>query len=191
MPDLADAYLQAGVRFLQLRAKAAPSRDVLAWADAVARRADAGVWLVVNDRVDIALAAGLRHVHVGQDDLPVNQARRLMGPDAVIGVSTHTRAQIEAGCREGADYIAVGPVFGTRTKDTGYAPVGLALVEHAHKQASEAGGVPIVAIGGITLANAAEVIGAGADAVVVISDLLVGNAPAARVREFLRALGEA
>ncbi len=191
MPDLADAYLQAGVRFLQLRAKDAPARDVLAWTDAIASRAGADALVIVNDRVDIALAAGTRHVHLGQDDLPVEEARRLLGEAAVIGTSTHTAAQVADACRCGADYIAVGPVFGTQTKDTGYVPVGLTLVRQAREQAAALGGRPIVAIGGITVASAAEVIEAGADAVVVISDLLVGGGPPARVREFLRVLGEA
>ena len=84
VPDLADAYLQAGVQFLQVRAKHAPARDVLAWTEAIARRAGEA-WVIVNDRVDIAIVAGTRHVHLGQDDLPVQEARVLVGPgDAVL-----------------------------------------------------------------------------------------------------------
>jgi thiamine-phosphate pyrophosphorylase len=191
VPDLADAYLQAGVRFLQLRAKNAAARDVLAWTEAIAQRAGADSWIIVNDRVDVALAAGTRHVHLGQDDLPVEHARALLGPDAVIGVSTHTSAQIADACRATVDYFAVGPIFGTRTKDTGYAPVGTPLVSEARQHAAAHGALPLVAIGGITLATAASVIEAGADAVVVISDLLVDGAPEARARAFLRTLGEA
>jgi thiamine-phosphate pyrophosphorylase len=130
-------------------------------------------------------------VHLGQDDLPVEDARALLGPAAVIGVSTHTAAQIADACRAPVDYVAVGPVFGTRTKNTGYAPVGTALVAQARQHAAAHGALPLVAIGGITLATAASVIEAGADAVVVISDLLVDGAPEARVRAFLRTLGEA
>jgi thiamine-phosphate diphosphorylase len=190
VPDLADAYLQAGVRFLQLRAKHAAGRDMLAWTEAIARRAG-DAWIVVNDRVDVALVAGTRHVHLGQDDLPVGEARALLGPDAVIGLSTHTSAQIADGCRASVDYVAVGPVFGTRTKDTGYAPVGTRLVAEARQHAVAHGPMPLVAIGGITLATAASVIEAGADAVVVISDLLVDDDPEARARAFLRTLCEA
>lgn len=189
VPDLADAYLQAGVRLLQVRAKAAGGRDVLAWVDAIAARAPADAWVVVNDRVDVALAAGTRHVHLGQEDLPVGDARRLVGPDAVIGLSTHTPRQVADGCRKPVDYLAVGPVFGTRTKDTGYAPVGPTLVADAARQA-RAVGVPLVAIGGVTLESAPVVIEAGADAVVVISDLLADGNPGARARAFLHALGE-
>jgi len=190
VPDLADAYLQAGVRILQLRAKDAPARDVLAWTEALARRAGEA-WVIVNDRVDVALVAGTRHVHLGQDDLPVDAARALLGPAAVIGLSTHSEAQVEAACQLPIDYLAVGPVFGTQTKNTGYAPVGTALVAAARARVGTSDPMPLVAIGGITLAQAPAVVAAGADAVVVISDLLVDGAPEARARAFLRVLGEA
>ena len=108
-------------------------------------------------------------MHVGQDDLPPAQARRLLGEDAVIGVSTHTPAQVEAALREPITYLAVGPVFATRTKDTGYQAVGLEFVSAVVRMA---GSVPVVAIGGITLENASSVIAAGAAAVAVIGDLL-------------------
>lgn len=190
LPDLADAYLQAGVRLLQVRAKDVPARDLLAWTDAIARVAGEA-WVIVNDRVDVALVAGTRHVHLGQDDLPVADARTLLGPAAVIGLSTHTPDQIDTACASPADYVAVGPVFGTQTKVTGYAPVGTTLVAEARRRVDARGGRALVAIGGITLATAPEVLAAGADAVVVISDLLIGGSPGARVRAFLRALGEA
>jgi thiamine-phosphate pyrophosphorylase len=189
VPDLADVYLQAGVRFLQVRAKEAAARDVLDWTEAIARGAG-GAWVIVNDRVDIAIVAGTRHVHLGQDDLPAADARALVGPDAVIGLSTHTPDQVEAACSLPVDYIAVGPVFGTTTKATGYAPVGTAMVSDARSRVDARGGRALVAIGGITLDRAADVITAGADAVVVISDLLAEGRPAARVREYLRAVGE-
>ena len=121
----------------------------------------------------------------------MTDARALLGPDAIIGVSTHTPAQIDDACRLPVDYIAVGPVFGTHTKDTGYLPVGTSLVSDARHRADAAGGRPLVAIGGVTLDRAVEVVAAGADAVVVISDLLAGGAPEARARAFLRVLGEA
>ena len=186
VPDLADAYLQAGVRMLQIRAKDAAARDVLAWTEAIARLAG-DAWVIVNDRVDIALVAGTRHVHLGQDDLPIPEARALLGPGAVIGLSTHTAAQLDAACREPLDYIAVGPVFGTRTKATGYEAVGLAAVRQTHA-AAHAAGVPVVAIGGITLDTAPEVIAAGASAVAVITDLLHGASPGARARAYVERL---
>lgn len=189
--DLADAYLQAGVRLLQVRAKSAGGREVLTWIEAIASRAGSGVWVVVNDRVDVALAAGTRHVHLGQDDLPAGAARALLGEAAVVGVSTHTPAQIAVACALPVQYLAVGPVFGTRTKATGYEPVGLGLVAEGRRQADASGGRAVVAIGGITLDRVAPVLEAGADAVVVISDLLSSNSPETRARAYLRALGEA
>jgi len=189
VPDLADAYLQAGVRLLQVRAKHASARDVLAWTEAIARVAGEA-WVIVNDRVDIAMVAGTRHVHLGQDDLPVAEARTLLGSEAVIGLSTHTPDQVDAACALPLDYVAVGPVFGTQTKVTGYAPVGTTLVAEARRRTGGRQGLALVAIGGITLATAPEVLAAGADAVVVIRDLLDGETPGTRVRAFLRAVGE-
>jgi thiamine-phosphate pyrophosphorylase len=145
-----------------------------------------GAAIIVNDRVDLALMAGASGVHVGQDDLPPAAARRLLGAEATIGYSTHTLAQIDAGVAEPISYIAVGPVFGTYTKETGYAAVGLTLVTEAARRAR---GRPVVAIGGITLERAPEVIGAGASSVAVITDLLAGGDPAARVAAYLKALG--
>ncbi len=186
VPDLADAYLQAGVRLLQVRAKHASARDVLAWTEAIARVAGEA-WVIVNDRVDIAMVAGTRHVHLGQDDLPVAEARMLLGPDAVIGLSTHTPDQVDAACALPLDYVAIGPVFGTQTKVTGYEAVGLAGVRQAHA-AAHAAGVPVVAIGGITLDTAPDVIAAGASSVAVITDLLHGANPGARARAFVERL---
>jgi len=125
-------------------------------------------------------------VHVGQNDLPVEAARRVAGPRALVGLSTHDTAQLEAGAASSADYLAVGPVFGTRTKETGYEAVGLDLVRRA---AAIARRKPVVVIGGVTLGTAAAAIAAGATSVAVISDLLATGDPEARVREYLRRLG--
>lgn len=122
-------------------------------------------------------------MHVGQDDLTPADVRRVLGPAAIVGLSTHTEAQLAAALDEPVSYVAVGPVFGTTTKDTGYEAVGLQLVERAAVRA--AGRLPVVAIGGITLDSAAAVIGAGATSVAVITDLLVGGDPKARVQAFL------
>jgi thiamine-phosphate pyrophosphorylase len=126
--------------------------------------------------------SGASGVHVGQDDLSPAAARGQLGSDAVIGYSTHAMAQVEAALREPVSYVAVGPVFGTATKDTGYTAVGLHLVSAA---AQRAGTMPVVAIGGITLETAPAVIAAGASCVAVISDLVSGRDPAARVRQFV------
>lgn len=185
-PALARACLAGGARFLQLRAKSAPSGLFLQWCDAIAADArEHDALLVVNDRVDIAWLAGVPALHVGQDDLPVDAVRRALGPDAVIGLSTHTPAQIAAALTQPISYLAIGPVFGSATKDTGYEAVGLARVQHAHRSA---GGLPVVAIGGIALATARSVIDAGAASVAVISDLLASGDPEQRVRDYLRVL---
>ena len=144
----------------------------------MARRAHtAGAQLVVNDRADIARLSGADGVHVGQDDVSVDEARQ------ILGLSTHTDAQIAAAARTTATYIAVGPIYGTATKDTGYTARGLDLVRMAATT-----GRPVVAIGGITLARAPEVLEAGATSVAVISDLLTDGDPERRVRLFLSRL---
>ena len=179
-----DAFLAGGATLLQLRDKSPSSAARLALADAaVARAHAAGARLIVNDRADIARLSGADGVHVGQDDLPVTDVRAVVGPDAVVGLSTHDAAQIEAAETTSASYIAVGPVYETRTKQTGYGARGLELIALA-----AATGRPVVGIGGITLERAPEVIAAGAASVAVISDLLVDPDPAARVRSFIARL---
>jgi thiamine-phosphate pyrophosphorylase len=192
VPDLARAFLAGGARFLQLRAKTTPSGQLLAWCEEIAAAARAvDALLVINDRFDIALLAGVSALHVGKDDLPVAAVRRHMGPDAFIGLSTHSPAQIDDALLQPISYLAIGPIFGTTTKDTGYEAVGLERVRLAARRAAEsaAAPVPIVAIGGITIDNARSVIEAGAASVAVIGDLLVSGDPARRVREFLDRLG--
>ena len=144
---------------------------------------DRGVRVIVNDRADDAALAPADGVHVGQDDLAVADVRAIVGPASIVGLSTHTREQIDRAIDSDADYVAVGPVFATATKDTGYDARGLDLVEYAAGR-----GKPIVAIGGITLARAPAVVSAGASAVAVITDLLVGDDVEARVRAFTAAL---
>jgi len=183
--DLARAFLDGGARVLQLRAKDLPSGAFLDLSDAVVKLAAAyEAAIIVNDRVDVARLSGAAGVHVGQEDLPPAAARVQLGPAAIIGFSTHTIAQVEGALQEPVSYVAVGPVFGTATKDTGYSAVGLDLVSAA---ARLAGSLSVVAIGGVTLENARTAIDAGASSVAVISDLLVGD-PAARVKAFLRIL---
>lgn len=177
---VARACLAGGARLLQVRGKEEGSAAFLALADAlVSETRRAGGRLVVNDRVDIARMSGADGVHVGQDDLPAEDARRLLGPDAIVGVSTHDPAQVERALTSPATYIAVGPIYGTATKDTGYAARGLDLVRYAAGR-----GKPVVAIGGITLERGADVLAAGASSLAVITDLLDGDVER-RVRAFL------
>ncbi len=167
-----------------MRAKTLASGRFLELCDAIVAMArPCAADVIVNDRVDLAWLAGAAGAHVGQEDLPPAAARRLLGADAILGLSTHDAAQLERARREPASYIAVGPVFGTRTKETGYMPVGLEMVRQAVRLA---GGRPVVAIGGITLETAASVWDAGAAAVAVIGDLLATGDPAARVASYNR-----
>jgi thiamine-phosphate diphosphorylase len=191
--DLAVRCLDSGVRLLQLRAKDASGRDVLRWTDAIAARVGTypGTLLITNDRVDVALAAGVPNVHVGQDDLTPVDVRALVGPTGVVGLSTHTTSQVASACAMPIDYLAIGPVFDTRTKATGYEAVGLDLVRHAATAAAQASApLPVVAIGGITADRAGEVIEAGAAAVAVIGGLVAESDPSAAIRRYLTAVGD-
>jgi thiamine-phosphate pyrophosphorylase len=184
--DLARAYLDGGAPLLQIRAKHLASGSFLNLCDDLVHAAKPyRASIVVNDRADLAALAKAAGVHVGQDDLAPAEARRLVGPGAIVGFSTHTVAQIEAAVREPISYLAVGPVFGTTTKDTGYSAVGLGLVSMA---ARLAGALPVVAIGGITLETAASVLEAGATSVAVIGDLLAHGNPQGRVAAYLQCL---
>jgi thiamine-phosphate pyrophosphorylase len=189
--EVAAAWLDAGVRLLQIRAKHAAGGELLTLTESVIEDARAhGATVVVNDRVDVAATASAG-VHVGQTDLPPAVARRLLGPAALVGCSTHTPAQLAEALAAPVDYVAYGPVFTTTTKTNPDPVVGLEAVRSAARVAAAAG-IPLVAIGGITLATAPSVIAAGASAVAVISDLLTADeAPQARARRFLVALGAA
>jgi len=181
---LAEQLLAGGATVIQIRAKRLASGPFLDLCDAVVALARGrGARIVVNDRVDLAVLSGAAGAHVGQEDLSPGAARTQLGPDAIIGCSTHDAAQIARAAGEPVSYIAVGPVFGTRTKATGYDAVGLDLVRAARRLAPAH---PIVAIGGITLDRAQSVLDAGATAVAVIGDLVAGGDPAAQVASYNR-----
>ncbi len=182
--ELARACLDGGATCIQLRAKTLSSDRFLALCDDVVDAAARyGAQVIVNDRADLARMAGASGVHVGQDDLPPEAVRALLGSDAIVGYSTHSVAQIDEAVRQSVNYIAVGPVFRTQTKDTGYEDVGVSLVAEAVRRSR---GLPVVAIGGITLDTAAAVWAAGATSVAIISDLLTGGDPRARVASYNR-----
>jgi thiamine-phosphate pyrophosphorylase len=186
--DFAAACLDGGARLLQVRAKQASGRSLLDRTCAIVERARAaGAIVVVNDRADVARIAGAAGVHVGQDDLRPEAARAVVGPDAVVGYSTHTADQIRAAIDEPISYLAIGPVFGSATKDTGHAAVGLGRVRAAALAAATRD-LRVVAIGGITLERAMDAVTAGASAVAVISDLMTTGDPTARVRAYLDVL---
>ena len=181
---LLDAVLAGGCRLVQLREKSLPPVELYPLALALRRRCrEAGCLFIVNDRVDLALAVEADGVHVGQDDLPAREARRLLRPGMLLGVSTHDEIQARHARDDGADYVAVGSMFPTGSKP-GFQLVGPELVKRVRPDIP----VPLVAIGGITVNNVAEVIRAGADAVAVISAICAAPDPAAAARRFLEAI---
>ena len=181
LPALARELLAGGVRLLQVRAGAAGSGQLLDWCDEVVAAARSrGATVIVNDRADIALLTRADGVHVGQADMRAADVRKLLPAGAAVGVSTHTRAEVDRTAGEPASYVAVGPVYRTETKRTGHDPVGLALVRYAARSQPR----PVVAIGGITLERAPEVLAAGAASVAVVSDLLRGGDPARRAADY-------
>jgi thiamine-phosphate pyrophosphorylase len=185
--DFASACLNGGARLLQVRAKAEPSSRLLDETLAIVERAGREAQVIVNDRADIARLAEAAGVHVGQDDLAPAEVRSVLGDRAVVGCSTHTTTQFDAALSQPVSYVAIGPVFATTTKSTGYHALGLAPVADAAVRAARRG-MPLVAIGGITLDRAEAVLAQGAASVAVIGDLIVTGDPEARVRAYLRRL---
>lgn len=176
---------EGGATLIQLRDKHAAPRDFYAAArDAVQVARRLGVRVIINDRVDIAAAVGADGVHLGQDDLPPEKARALLGADRIVGFSTHTLEQALAANSAPVDYVAIGPAFRTVTKERPDPVVGLAAISEIRQGVSK----PLVAIGGITLELARSVIEAGADSVAVISDLYSAGDVAARARMYFRLL---
>jgi thiamine-phosphate pyrophosphorylase len=183
---LLDAWLSAGVTLIQLRAKHLSFGPFLDLAAPMAERCrEAGAMFVVNDRADVAALSGATGVHVGQDDLTPAEVRAIAPGLALIGLSTHTDRQFTAGLSQPVQYLAVGPVFPTSTKAKPDEVIGVDGVRRAARLA-QAHDLPIVAIGGITLATAADVIAAGASSVAVVADLLVDNRqPQARAESYI------
>ena len=176
-----------GATIVQLREKELSANDFYQQAKSAVQVArELGVKLIINDRVDLALAVGADGVHLGQEDLPPHAARNLLGPAAIIGVSTHNVTQALAALDLPIDYLAIGPIFPTRTKTDTAPELGLTGLGEVRKAV---GHRPLVAIGGITEANAAQVIQAGADSVALISSLLSNpETIPARTASFLRSL---
>jgi thiamine-phosphate pyrophosphorylase len=183
---VAEILLSAGVRLIQYRGKTDASRHMFDVCSVIAERVhQAGGIFIVNDRPDLALLTGADGVHVGQEDLPVELARRVLREGQRVGVSTHNHQQLVEAEATSADYIAFGPIFPTGTKERPDPVVGLERLREMRALT----GKPLVAIGGITLATAPSVIEAGADSVAVIHDLLAAEDIGAQARKFLQALG--
>jgi len=181
--DTAQELIEAGVRLIQYRNKSADARSMLDHARELKRRIGSRARLIMNDRADLCLAAEFDGVHVGQDDISPASARKIIGPERWLGVSTHNPEQVAEADRTSADYIDIGPVFATASKGNPDPIVGLAGVRSARDLTRK----PLVAIGGITRQNCTSIIEAGADSVAVISDLV--RDPRKSAGDFLRILG--
>jgi len=183
MLKAAEELAAAGITLLQYRNKSGNARQMLEQARDLRSRVAAHFRLIMNDRADLCLAAGFDGLHIGQDDLLPESARRIIGSERCLGVSTHNPEQLAKADKTSADYLAIGPIFATRSKANPDPVVGLEGLRRARELTRK----PLVAIGGITRANVRSVIEAGADSVAVISDLLL--APRKTAEEFLTLLG--
>jgi len=181
--DFAEQLVAAGVSLVQYRNKRGSARQSLRQARGLRHRLSEKTRLIMNDRADLCLAADLDGVHLGQTDLSPSSVRSLLGEGKIIGYSTHNLVQIEEGAALPADYLAIGPIFSTSSKENPDPEVGLENLRAARRLTRK----PLVAIGGITAANYRSVMDAGADSVAVISAL--AESPKKRVEEFLRVLG--
>ncbi|WP_293735498.1 thiamine phosphate synthase [uncultured Phascolarctobacterium sp.] len=179
--ECVEEALAAGVTLVQYRAKAADGGVLYAEACRLKQLCDKyGVPLIINDRLDIALAVGAAGVHLGQDDLPCAVARRLLGEDFIIGVSAHNQAEAVQAVSEGADYLGCGAVFGTATKHDA-AKLGLENLRAIRKAVA----VPMVGIGGITVDNYAEVLATGANGAAIVSGILAQEDICAAVKKLV------
>jgi thiamine-phosphate pyrophosphorylase len=169
---------QKGVTLIQLREKLLSSGEFYYEAAAALRVAhERGVKIIINDRVDIALALNADGIHLGQDDMPADAARRLLGPESIIGISTHNLAQAQRAAEMPVDYVAIGPMFSTATKQSADAAVGIDGLRIVRKALQN---MPLVAIGGINSARRQEILDSGADALAVISDIWNSERPVIR-----------
>lgn len=185
--EVLEALIRGGARVVQLREKEMPDRELYLMAKAFRdRTARAGMTLIINDRVDLCRAVEADGVHLGQDDFPVSEARRLLGPQTVIGVSTHSLEQALQAVEEGADYINVGPIFETHTKEHAGPPVGIELFRKVRAMVK----IPITVMGGINLDNLNLVLEAGVDRVAVVSAIVGAEDVAGTVREFRRRMNQ-
>ena len=186
--DLLGSCLAAGVRAVQLREKDLPARELYRLALEIrelTRRY--GARLLVNDRIDVALAAEADGAHLPAHSLPVAEARRLLGPDRLLGVSTHSVVEAVEAQAEGADFVVLGPIYDTPSKRPFGSPLGPGVLRAARAEIA----IPIFAIGGVAAANAPEVLAAGADGVAVISAILAAPDPAEATRALLAVVGGA
>ncbi len=192
LTEIARQAIAAGVRAIQLREKHMSKREIFKEALSLMKLfSKYRVLFIINDYVDIALAVDAHGVHLGQEDMPLREARKILGQDKIIGISTHSLKQALGAEREGASYIGFGPIFHTTTKDAGE-PKGIDALKEIKKHIK----IPVIAIGGITIENARHVLEAGADAIAVASGILsrYGSAPTGDIRtnvkKFLKIIKE-
>ncbi|HHE31296.1 MAG TPA: thiamine phosphate synthase [Chlorobaculum parvum] len=181
--ELARMALEGGAGMVQLRRKSTSGRDLFEWTlriQALCR--EHGALFIVNDRVDIALASHADGVHLGQQDMPVTSARKLLGTETLIGVSVSNTAEAAKAAKDGADYLGAGHIFPTGSKEKPMPPIGTAAI----RPIIEASKLPVIAIGGIEVCNAAEVIAAGASGVAVISAVSGSEDPVVATRELVK-----
>ncbi|MGI8493826.1 MAG: thiamine phosphate synthase [Pyrinomonadaceae bacterium] len=181
-----ELLISGGAKLIQLRDKYAAPKDFYAAAKEVIKFArPKKVKIIINDRVDIALAADADGVHLGQDDLPPEQARKILGEKAIIGCSTHSIDQIAEAVKFPVDYLAIGPIFPTTSKENPETVVGIEIIKEIRRVTGE---LPLVAIGGITFENAASVFESGADSIALISAILNPSTQIVEnIRKFYRA----
>jgi len=182
-----DELIRGGARVVQLREKEISKREFFELAMVFRERTHAaGMTLIINDHIDVCRAVHADGVHLGQDDFPIREARELLGPLAVIGVSTHSLDQALQAVEEGADYINVGPIFATQTKEHAGPPVGVELYRQVRKSVN----IPITVMGGINLNNVDQLLQAGAERIAVVSAVVGAEDIAGTVREFRRRIGK-
>jgi thiamine-phosphate pyrophosphorylase len=186
--EVLEELIRGGARVVQLREKELSKREFFELAKAFRERTyQVGMTLIINDHVDVCRAVHADGVHLGQDDFPLREARELLGPLTIIGASTHSVEQALRAVEEGADYINVGPVFATQTKEHAGPPVGLELFKQIRQLVS----LPITVMGGINPTNLDKVLAAGADRVAVVSAVVGAPDMAGTVRQFRRRITEA
>jgi thiamine-phosphate diphosphorylase len=185
IPEVVKKAVIGGVTCVQIREKSADTRDFIDIAIAVKNiLAEYDVPLIINDRIDIALAVNADGVHLGQNDMPLYMARKICGPDMIIGISSESQDDAVEAEMKGADYIAVSPVFSTPTKTDTVLPLGLSGITNIKKSVK----IPVIGIGGINLSNAAAVIKSGADGIAVVSAIMAADDPGKAARELRAAI---
>ncbi len=180
--EIVRALISGGAKIIQIRDKRLSTSDLLTQVgDVLSYARKRNVKIIINDRVDLVMATDADGVHLGQEDLPVEEARRLLGAKKMIGLSTHSLAEALKGSQSSADYIAIGPIFRTRTKGTSDLSLGIDIIKSLRPRVSK----PIVAIGGITLEKVGDLFAAGANSVALISDLLSASDITKRTKAYV------